>query len=66
MKRTYAYLTNGLDLKVGDQVYAPLGHTDTPTLGTVMTVENHSRSTAPYLPEKMKKLLRIQKSSPDI
>ena len=66
MKRTYAYLTNGLDLKVGDQVYVPLGHTDTPTSGAVMTVENHSRSTAPYPPEKTKKVLRIQKSSPDI
>ena len=57
MKRTYAYLTNGLDLKVGDQVYAPLGHTDAPILGTVTSVENHSRSTAPYPPEKTKKLL---------
>ena len=66
MKRTYAYLTNGLDLKVGDQVYAPLGHTDTPTLGTVTAVENHSRSAAPYPPEKAKKVLRIQKLSPDI
>lgn len=66
MKRTYAYLTNELDLQAGDQVYAPLGHTDTPTLGTVMTVENHSRSTAPYPPEKTKKVLRIQKSSPGI
>lgn len=58
MKRTYSYLTNGLDLKAGDQVYAPLGHTDAPVLGTVASVENHSRSTAPYPPEKTKRLLR--------
>ena len=58
LRRTYAYLTNGLDLKVGDQVYAPLGHMDAPVLGTVISVENHSRSTAPYPPEKTKKLLR--------
>ena len=58
MKRSYAYLTDRQDLRVGDQIYVPFGHENREMLGTVVTVGQYLRSAAPYPPERTKKILR--------
>lgn len=58
IKRTYSYLVGLQELHVGDRVYVPFGREDEEKLGTVVIVGQYLRSTAPYPPERTKKILR--------
>lgn len=58
IKRTYSYLVGQQELHVGDRVYVPFGREDEEKLGTVVIVGQYLRSTAPYPPERTKKILR--------
>ena len=58
IKRTYSYLVGQQELHVGDRVYVPFGREDEEKLGTVVIVGQYLRSTAPYPPERTKKILK--------
>ena len=55
----YAYLTAGLPVKKGDHVRVPYGKNNELKEGVVHTVGNYTRDTAPWPPEKTKRVLEI-------
>ena len=55
----YAYLTAGLPVKKGDHVRVPYGKDNELKEGVVHAVGNYTRDTAPWPPEKTKRLLEI-------
>lgn len=57
--RPYAYLAAGLPVKRGDRVRVPYGKKNAPQEGVVRSVEDHTRGTAPWPPEKTKRVLEI-------
>ena len=57
--RPYAYLTAGLPVKKGDHVRVPYGKNNELREGVVHTVGNYTRDTAPWPPEKTKRVLEI-------
>lgn len=59
IRRSYAYLTGGLPLKVGDWVELPFGKDDAPRKGQVKAVMDCTRTVAPWPPEQTKTVARI-------
>lgn len=57
--RPYAYLTAGLPVKRGDLVRVPYGKKNEPKEGVVRSVGDYTRDTAPWPPEKTKRVLEI-------
>ena len=57
--RSYAYLTAGLPVKRGDRVRVPYGKRNEPKEGVVRSVGDYTRDTAPWPPEKTKRVLEI-------
>ena len=57
--RPYAYLTAGLPAKRGDRVRVPYGKKNEPKEGIVRSVGDYTRDTAPWPPEKTKRVLEI-------
>lgn len=57
--RCYAYLTAGLPVKRGDLVRVPYGKKNEPKEGVVRSVGDYTRDTAPWPPEKTKRVLEI-------
>ena len=57
--RPYAYLTAGLPVKRGDRVRVPYGKRNEPKEGVVRSVGDYTRDTAPWPPEKTKRVLEI-------
>ena len=57
--RPYAYLTAGLPVKRGDHVRVPYGKKNEPKEGIVRSVGDYTRDTAPWPPEKTKRVLEI-------
>ena len=57
--RRYAYLTAGLPVKKGDHVRVPYGKKNELENGVVHDVGNYTRDTAPWPPEKTKRVLEI-------
>lgn len=57
--RPYAYLTAGLSVKRGDRVRVPYGKRNEPKEGVVRSVGDYTRDTAPWPPEKTKRVLEI-------
>lgn len=57
--RPYAYLTAGLPVKRGDRVRVPYGKKNAPKEGIVRSVADYTRGTAPWPPEKTKRVLEI-------
>lgn len=57
--RRYAYLTAGLPVKKGDHVRVPYGKKNEPKEGIVHDVGDYTRDTAPWPPEKTKRVLEI-------
>ena len=57
--RPYAYLTAGLPVKRGDRVRVPYGKKNEPKEGVVRSVGDYTRDTAPWPPEKTKRVLEI-------
>ena len=57
--RPYAYLTAGLPVKRGDRVRVPYGKKNEPKEGIVRSVGEYTRDTAPWPPEKTKRVLEI-------
>lgn len=57
--RPYAYLTAGLPVKRGDRVRVPYGKKNEPKEGVVRSVGDYIRDTAPWPPEKTKRVLEI-------
>ena len=55
----YAYLTAGLSVKKGDHVRVPYGKDNELKEGVVHAVDNYTRDTAPWPPEKTKRVLEI-------
>ena len=55
----YAYLTAGLPVKKGDHVRVPYGKKDELKEGIVHSVGDYTRDTAPWPPEKTKRVLEI-------
>lgn len=55
----YAYLTAGLPVKKGDHVRVPYGKDNELKEGLVHAVGNYTRDTAPWPPEKTKRVLEI-------
>ena len=58
----YSYLTNGLDLGIGDRVIVPVGADNKELTGIVVSIEKHTALTAPYPVERVKKVIRKQDS----
>lgn len=54
----YSYLTNGLDIGIGDKVIVPVGADNKELTGIVVSIEKHTALTAPYPVERVKKVLR--------
>ena len=59
IKRPFAYLTGGLPAKVGDWVEVPFGNDNRPQRGQVVSLQEHTRASAPWPPERTKTILRI-------
>lgn len=59
VRRSYAYLTGGLPLQVGDWVEVPFGKDDLPRRGQVKSITDCTRATAPWPPEQTKTVLRV-------
>lgn len=57
--RPYAYLTADLPVKRGDRVRVPYGKKNEPKEGVVRSVGDYTRDTAPWPPEKTKRVLEI-------
>ena len=57
--RPYAYLTAGLSVQRGDRVRVPYGKRNEPKEGVVRSVGDYTRDTAPWPPEKTKRVLEI-------
>lgn len=57
--RPYAYLTAGLPVKRGDHVRVPYGKKNEPKEGIVRSVGDYTHDTAPWSPEKAKRVLEI-------
>lgn len=57
--RRYAYLTAGLPVKKGDHVRVPYGKKNEPKEGIVRSVGDYTHDTAPWSPEKAKRVLEI-------
>ena len=57
--RPYAYLTAGLSVKRGDHVRVPYGKKNEPKEGIVRSVGDYTHDTAPWPPEKTKRVLEI-------
>ena len=57
--RPYAYLTADLPVKRGDRVRVPYGKKNEPKEGIVRSVGDYTRDTAPWPPEKTKRVLEI-------
>lgn len=57
--RPYAYLTAGLPVKRSDRVRVPYGKKNEPKEGIVRSVGDYTRDTAPWPPEKTKRVLEI-------
>ena len=57
--RPYAYLTAGLPVKRGDRVRVPYGKENEPKEGIIRSVGDYTRDTAPWPPEKTKRVLEI-------
>ena len=57
--RRYAYLTAGLPVKKGDHVRVPYGKNSELKEGVVHDVGNYTHDTAPWPPEKTKRVLEI-------
>ena len=57
-RRSYAYLTGGLPLKVGDWVELPFGKDDVPRHGQVKAIMDCTRMVAPWPPEQTKTIIR--------
>ena len=57
--RRYAYLTAGLPVKKGDHVRVPYGKNNELKEGVVHAVGDYTRNTAPWPPEKTKRVLEI-------
>ena len=58
-RRPYAYLTDGLPLKVGDWVELPFGKDDVLRRGQVKAVMDCTRMAAPWPPEQTKTVIRV-------
>ena len=56
------YLTGDLDLEVGDRVEVPLGATDDPVTGEVVSVRTGTESDLPFSPKDAKHISRIVKT----
>lgn len=54
----YHYRTNDLNLKIGDKVIVPVGYENKEVVAEVVSVEQHTRLTAPYPVEKCKFIIR--------
>lgn len=59
VRRSYAYLTGGLPLKVGDWVELPFGKDDAPRKGQVKAIMDCTRTVAPWPPEQTKTVIQI-------
>ena len=57
--RPHAYLTAGLPVKRGDRVRVPYGKRNEPKEGVVRSVGDYTHDTAPWPPEKTKRVLEI-------
>ena len=57
--RRYAYLTAGLPVKKGDHVRVPYGKKSELKEGVVYSADDYTRDTAPWPPEKTKRVLEI-------
>ena len=57
-RRSYAYLTGGLPLKVGDWVELPFGKDDVLRQGQIKAVMDCTRMVAPWPPEQTKTVIR--------
>lgn len=57
--RPYTYLTAGLPVKRGDHVRVPYGKKNEPKEGIVRSVGDYTRDTAPWPPEKTKRVLEM-------
>ncbi|MCD8005834.1 MAG: hypothetical protein LUF29_02510 [Oscillospiraceae bacterium] len=55
---SYSYLTNRLDLNIGDRVIVPVGADNKELTGIVVSIEKHTALTVPYPVERVKKVLR--------
>jgi hypothetical protein len=58
----YAYLTNGLDISLGDAVMVPTGPENHPSAATIVSIGDYAAEAAPYPVEKLKAVL--QKATP--
>lgn len=58
VRRSYAYLTGGLPLKVGDWVELPFGKDDAPRKGQVKAIMDCTRTVAPWPPEQTKTVIK--------
>ena len=54
----YHYLTGGIDVSIGDQVEVPSNRPEGVSIGTVVSVSKHLRSSAPYPVDRAKTILR--------
>ena len=55
---SYAYLTNGLALSLGDTVIVPSGPENVPRAAKVVSIGDYTAEAAPYPVEKVKAVLR--------
>ena len=57
--RFFAYLTGGLSVKIGDTVEVPFGKENLIRLGQVVSLQEYTRASAPWPPERTKTILKI-------
>lgn len=61
--QAFFFITKILDLKVGDEVYVPLGLNNIKTLGKVERIDKHISSQCSPIPVKKAKLIISKKGS---
>lgn len=54
----YTYLTEGVDVKIGDMVVVPVGNEGKEVVATVVSTSQHMRLTAPYPVDRAKKIIK--------
>ena len=55
--KCFHYRTENSDLKVGDQVYVPVGYRNEKRIGTIVSIENYVGHEAPFPLEKTKMII---------
>ncbi len=58
--QSYAYLTGGIQVEVGDTVIVPVGPDQKERKATVVSVGKYMRIVAPYPPEKTRTIMRVE------